>query len=277
MRCPHCHAYSAARSNHRNAFPSQPVVQVEDQLVQRLQESTSLYNKANKAALYWLHRPMSVAFSTWRAVAADQIQDQHNVYRAVKFLYYALTLKALTAFKYAVHESKVHAAADEHRQDAMRRAVLRGWAVAAGQVKVGGVSCGRGVVPLLSTATALVSCTHQIQTVARILDSCRCCQTVSQLHVICGPVQEKRHKLMAALHSYSIRLTCKAFNVWVVYSQYKQQKAEHLRRARHHDTDARRAVVFRAWLQLTRYLVPLRTNLLQLERKVCPTSMIVSQ
>lgn len=73
---------------------------------------------------------------------------------------------------------------------------------------------------------------------------------------------------MAALSSYSTCLTRKAFNVWIVYTQYRQHKSGQLVRAQQYDRLARKAAVLRAWLQVTRYLTPLRQNLLQLQRKV---------
>jgi hypothetical protein len=91
---------------------------------------------ARKAAARWQHWPLSVAFSSWRANAAEEVLERTNEKRASTFLYYALTLKALTGFKWAVRDAHVDIAAGQHRQVVTKRSVLRAWRVAALYVKV---------------------------------------------------------------------------------------------------------------------------------------------
>lgn len=114
-----------------------PISQVEDQLMLHITSCrTGTIKVARMAATRWLHWPLSVAFSTWKTNAEDQAQERQDEHRAVKFLYYALALKCLTGFRWAVQESKVHVAAGVHRVGATKKAVLRNWIVAARHVKV---------------------------------------------------------------------------------------------------------------------------------------------
>ena len=99
-------------------------------------DTTSTSKVAEAAAARWLNWPLSLAFSTWQANTDAAEQDRQNEYRAVKFLYYALTLKAINGFRWAVQEARVHSAADEHREGARKRAVLKAWVLGAERVKV---------------------------------------------------------------------------------------------------------------------------------------------
>jgi hypothetical protein len=91
---------------------------------------------ACKAAARWQHWPLSVAFASWRSNAAEQVLERTNEKRASTFLYFALTLKALTGFKWAVQDARVDSAAGQHRQVVTKRSVLRAWRVAALYLKV---------------------------------------------------------------------------------------------------------------------------------------------
>jgi hypothetical protein len=53
--------------------------------------------------------------------------ERTNELKASKFLQLALSLKALTGFKWAVQEAHVDRAAAGHRGGAVKKAVLRGW------------------------------------------------------------------------------------------------------------------------------------------------------
>lgn len=110
---------------------------MEQQLVQFIRsDTTSISKVAEAAAARWLNWPLSMAFDTWQANTVIAEQERQDEYRAVKFLYFALTLKALTGFRWAVQEARVHYAADEHRDAARKRAVLRAWVLGAARVKV---------------------------------------------------------------------------------------------------------------------------------------------
>jgi hypothetical protein len=111
---------------------------VGSQLEQSIQTShgNGAAHLARQAAVRWQHWPLSVAFASWRANAAEEVLERTNEKRAATFLYYALTLKALTGFKWAVRDAHVDSAAGQHREVVTKRSVLRAWRVAAQYVKV---------------------------------------------------------------------------------------------------------------------------------------------
>lgn len=142
---------------------------------------------AQEAAARWLNWPLSLAFTTWRANTAEAQQERHNEYRALKFLYYALTLKALTGFRWAVQEAQVHSAADEHREGAMKRAVIRSWRVAAEHLKVS----------LGSLAETSVHTVRQRPTILRSATSYHLVPiTLGQLPLLIHAVPQVQVKLM---------------------------------------------------------------------------------
>eukprot|EP00882_Tetradesmus_deserticola_P031471 GHRQ01035589.1.p1 GENE.GHRQ01035589.1~~GHRQ01035589.1.p1 ORF type:complete len:161 (+),score=52.46 GHRQ01035589.1:599-1081(+) len=91
---------------------------------------------ARQAAVRWQHWPLSVAFASWRRNAAEEALERTNAKRASTFLYYALTLRALTGFRWAVRDVHVEEAAGQHRLVVTKRSVLRAWRVAVLHVKV---------------------------------------------------------------------------------------------------------------------------------------------
>jgi hypothetical protein len=108
------------------------------QLEQSIQtsHSSSTAQLAYQAVIRWQHWPLSVAFASWRANSAEEVLERANEKRASTFLYYALTLKAITGFKWAVRDAHVDSAAGQHREVVTKRSVLRAWRVAALYVKV---------------------------------------------------------------------------------------------------------------------------------------------
>lgn len=114
-------------------------MQVGSQLEQYAQttDGSSTAQLARQAAIRWQHWPLSVAFASWRANAAEDILERTNEKRAATFLYFALTLKAITGFKWAVRDAHVDNAAGQHRDVVTQRSALRAWRVAALHVKVG--------------------------------------------------------------------------------------------------------------------------------------------
>jgi hypothetical protein len=82
------------------------------------------------------------------------------------------------------------------------------------------------------------------------------------------PLQEKRQKLLAALYTYSSKLTRKATIAWLLYLQHRQTKAQQWQQAARHFVLWRKAACFGSWLRTTRYLVPLRHNMGKLHTKV---------
>jgi hypothetical protein len=115
-----------------------PQLQVGLQLEQSIQtiHGSGTAHLARQAAIRWQHWPLSVAFDSWRANAAEEVLERTIEKRASTFLYYALTLKALTGFKWAVQDAHVDNAAGQHREVVTKRSVLRAWRVAALYVKV---------------------------------------------------------------------------------------------------------------------------------------------
>jgi len=113
-------------------------LQVGLQLEQRTQTSngSSAAQLARTAVARWQHWPLSLAFASWRSNTAELVLERTNEKRASTFLYYALTLKAFTGFKWAVRDAHVDNAAGQHRQVVTKRSVLRAWRVAALYVKV---------------------------------------------------------------------------------------------------------------------------------------------
>jgi hypothetical protein len=101
---------------------------VEEQLLMQLRmDDSGAAARAHKAALRWVHWPVSAAFSTWRAVLHEEHQQATNELKADKFLQLALAFKVLTGLMLVVQESHVERAAGQHRHGAVRRAVFRGW------------------------------------------------------------------------------------------------------------------------------------------------------
>ncbi|KAF6256503.1 hypothetical protein COO60DRAFT_99985 [Scenedesmus sp. NREL 46B-D3] len=98
-------------------------------------DGSSTAQLARQAAVRWRHWPLSVAFEFWRANAAEETLERTNEKRASTFLYFALTAKALTGFKWAVRDAHVNNAAGQHRRVMTQRSVLRAWRVAALHVK----------------------------------------------------------------------------------------------------------------------------------------------
>lgn len=120
-------------------------LQMHLQLMEFIQlDDTGTALLARKAAVRWSHWPLSAAFTGWSANAAEQVLERTNERRASTFLYFALTLKALTGFKWAVQEAKEDAAAGAHRQAVTKRQVFRAWKVAAVYIKASGMSVFRG-------------------------------------------------------------------------------------------------------------------------------------
>eukprot|EP00882_Tetradesmus_deserticola_P016610 GHRQ01017749.1.p1 GENE.GHRQ01017749.1~~GHRQ01017749.1.p1 ORF type:complete len:197 (+),score=56.80 GHRQ01017749.1:1012-1602(+) len=191
-------------------------LQVGWQLQQFTQTSagSSTAQLARQAAVRWQHWPLSVAFASWRRNAAEEALERTNAKRASTFLYYALTLKALTGFRWTVRDAHVEEAAGQHRLVVTQRSVLRAWRVAA-------------------------------------------------LHV-----KEKRHKLVAALYTYSCGLTRRATIGWLLYLQQRHTKAQQWQLAARHYVLRRKAVCFSSWLRTIRYIVPLRHSMRQLHTKV---------
>eukprot|EP00879_Flechtneria_rotunda_P018989 GHRR01019935.1.p1 GENE.GHRR01019935.1~~GHRR01019935.1.p1 ORF type:complete len:347 (+),score=100.08 GHRR01019935.1:80-1120(+) len=74
-------------------------------------------------------------------------------------------------------------------------------------------------------------------------------------------LQERRHKLVAAVYTYSQRLVIKSLVAWLSYLQHKQHNQQQMAAARRHYVISKATACFRAWLQVVRYLGPLRRTL----------------
>jgi hypothetical protein len=66
----------------------------------------------------------------------SELLERINGLKASKFLQLALSLKALTGFKWSVQEAHVDRAAAGHRGGAVKKAVLRGWRQVAWYLQV---------------------------------------------------------------------------------------------------------------------------------------------
>jgi hypothetical protein len=104
------------------------VSQVEQHLVNYLQtDDSGAAARGTRAVLHWLSPVAAAAFATWRQAVLSELLERTNELNASKFLQLALSLKALTGFKWAVQEAHVDRAAAGHRGGAVKKAVLRGW------------------------------------------------------------------------------------------------------------------------------------------------------
>ncbi|KAF8062705.1 aldo-keto reductase 2 [Scenedesmus sp. PABB004] len=119
----------AARAHPRRAAAPTRRAQTEDRLLQRIQtpdgERAALL--AARALRRWAAAPLGAALDGWRAAAAERVAERAAEHRAATFLYYALTLKALTALKWAVGERRAADAARRHARGGAARRALRAW------------------------------------------------------------------------------------------------------------------------------------------------------